>query len=187
MTRAKRIGRETTGDLLIQRSPQLARKEDLTQEALKAVLAYDAETGIFTWKVRIANCTYVGDVAGGKNAWGYVKIRTHGLSFGAHRLAWFCVHGVWPSRLIDHINGDPSDNRIANLRDVSLSVNSQNQRSARKDSSTGLLGAHRYRGRFIAKLGVGGRTIRFGVHDTPEAAHAAYIAGKRIHHEGNTL
>jgi hypothetical protein len=45
----------------------------------------------------------------------------------AHRIIWKLVHGNIPDGMhIDHINGDPWDNRICNLRCVSRSENMQN-------------------------------------------------------------
>jgi hypothetical protein len=44
----------------------------------------------------------------------------------AHRLVWFVVHGKFPDGDIDHINGNRSDNRIENLRDVTRRANLQN-------------------------------------------------------------
>ncbi|MFX4377260.1 HNH endonuclease, partial [Acinetobacter baumannii] len=41
-------------------------------------------------------------------------------------MAWLYVHGVHPTGQIDHIDGDPLNNRISNLRDVSHAVNQQN-------------------------------------------------------------
>jgi len=43
--------------------------------------------------------------------------------FYIHRLAWFLYYGKFPNETVDHIDGDPSNNRIANLQDISLSAN----------------------------------------------------------------
>ena len=51
----------------------------------------------------------------------------------AHRVAWAMYHGKQPL-YIDHINGDPGDNRIENLRSVSKAQNSKN----RKKHSNGM-------------------------------------------------
>lgn len=107
----------------------------------------------------------------------------------AHRLAWLYVHGRWPDGLIDHKNGDRADNRFDNLRDVAHRVNMQNLRKAFVSSKTGLLGASPLKdGRFGAFIKRDGKSKNLGTFDTPELAHAAYVAAKRvIHHEGNTL
>lgn len=109
----------------------------------------------------------------------------------AHRLAWVHVHGSWPAGDIDHINGDKLDNRIANLRDVTRSVNKENMRSARGDNKVGLLGVHVRRQNttrpYVASIRVSGKLIHLGAHNTPEAAHAAYLEAKRRLHSGCTI
>ena len=56
-------------------------------------------------------------MAGSVHSTGYVRIGVDGGKYTAHCLAWLYTHGVWPSDQIDHINGNRSDNRIANLRE----------------------------------------------------------------------
>lgn len=98
--------------------------------------------------------------------------------------------GGWPRFTIDHINGDGSDNRWANLRDVPLFVNQQNMRKPRGGQRTnkiGVLGVTQVGRRFSARLSVDKRTTYLGTFDTPEEAHAAYLAAKRAHHAGCTV
>lgn len=57
------------------------------------------------------------------------------MQYYAHRLAWFYVHGGWPTYYIDHINRRKSDNRIANLREVKPFENSQNTKAVAKGVS----------------------------------------------------
>jgi hypothetical protein len=98
--------------------------------------------------------------------------------------------GNWPNVLIDHINGNPSDNRIENLRDASALVNAQNKRRAHINSTSKLLGAT-WNKRLSTwqvqiKLANGARKY-IGLFECPNEAHAAYLAAKRIHHEGCTI
>lgn len=95
----------------------------LSAESLREVLDYCPDSGEFTWKVYRGRCAKVGSKAGTLKPTGYVAIILFGKWYGAHRLAWLHVHGAWPNGDIDHINGCPSDNRIANLRDVSKNMN----------------------------------------------------------------
>jgi hypothetical protein len=50
-----------------------------------------------------------------------------GRRFQAHRLAWLYVYGEWPNGAIDHINRDPGDNRISNLRLATPTQNNANR------------------------------------------------------------
>jgi hypothetical protein len=96
-------------------------------------------------------------------------------------------YGVWPTGEIDHLDGDPSNNRIENLRDSTHLVNMQNRRRANIGSKTGVLGVKPHGKRFRATIETDRRGRHLGVFDTVEAAHAAYVAAKRIIHIGGTL
>lgn len=141
-------------------------------------VSYDPERGIFT----LTMGRYAGRAAGSIGADGYVTIGLGRERARAHRLAWRIVHGAWPTLAIDHINGDKTDNRIANLRQVTAKQNRENQQRARSDSRTGLLGVWPVGGKFAAILVVDGRKRRYGTFATPEEAHAVAIAQKAIAH-----
>src|SRR5690554_1763211 len=101
----------------------------ITQSDLHEVLNYCPDTGVLTWKKQLAPRGRIGSIAGcaekkGRSA-GRVSIRIHGKLYLAHRLAWFYVHGEWPE-LIDHIDGDPSNNRLSNLRRATKAQNGWN-------------------------------------------------------------
>ena len=87
----------------------------LTAERLREQLRYDAETGVFTRRVGSGHAR-AGDMAGSVLSTGYVRIGIDGAKYTAHCLVWLYVNGVWPDQ-IAHINGNRSDNRIANLRE----------------------------------------------------------------------
>ena len=59
---------------------------------------------------------------------GYYTINVGGRAHGAHRVIWRIVHGSWPKYEIDHINGNPGDNRLVNLQDVTGQHNRMNTR-----------------------------------------------------------
>lgn len=91
--------------------------EFLTLERLKEVLAYNQETGIFTWKVRPHKKSrrYPGDEAGLLKSGGYRYIGIDGRTYVATQLAWFYVTGEWARGRIMLKNEDPSDCRFDNL------------------------------------------------------------------------
>lgn len=170
----------------------MAGSDRITAEIARQNLHYDPLTGEFTRIVTASNApgAKAGDRAGSLNKRsGYIEVRVMNVGCYGHRLAWLYVHGEWPCGRIDHINGDRSDNRIANLRVVSAAVNQQNRRRAQSNNKTGMLGVHKYKntGRFISRIKTGKRQISLGVFDTAEEAHAVYLNAKRQLHEGCTL
>jgi len=161
---------------------------DLTAAELRATLHYDPATGVFT-RLAITNPNqHIGQVVGNTNAAGYRRIGIGRTLYGAHRLAFLYMTGAWPTGEVDHINGDPSDNRFANLRDVPKALNQQNLQRAKRQNSSGYLGVHvRKEGGFRARIWDGRRLRFLGTFDTAEEAHEAYVAAKRRLHEGCTL
>lgn len=91
--------------------------EEVTYEMVAALLDYDAETGVFTWKKSRSRATK-GQEAGTVNSKGYRKISINGRQIYAHRLAWLLAKGEWPKDVINHKNGNKLDNRLANLEDI---------------------------------------------------------------------
>lgn len=158
----------------------------LSAERARELLAYDPETGSLTWKVsrgRVGN----GAKAGRRRPDGYLRVKVDGSDYLVHRLALALTHGHWPEGQVDHLNGDASDNRLANLRDVPQEVNQQNQRRANADSKTGLLGASPRGPRFQAAITTQGDRRYLGLFDTAEEAHQAYLTAKRQLHAGCTI
>jgi hypothetical protein len=154
-------------------------KLHLSAERLREVLRYEPDTGEF-FRTN-------GKLVGTTDKQTYIRIRIDGTNYKAHRLAWLYVFGEWPIKLIDHINGIPSDNRLANLRDVTHSVNLQNQKRSRRNSQTQVLGVTVHQNKYQARVNIDGKSIYLGVFTTPELAHDAYLEAKRKHHAGCTI
>lgn len=156
---------------------------------LREILHYDPDTGVFRWMVDIARRSRAGDEAGGLNAQGYRKIKIYGRVYACHRLAWAWMTGEWPEVLVDHRDGVKSNCRWLNLRLATEQVNAENRRAAHAGSVSGLLGVsfHRRAKKWRAGIESGGKFYHLGHHDTPELAHAAYVAAKRRLHAGCTI
>lgn len=153
------------------------------EQELMRVLRYEPDTGLLYW-TDLAHKSVKGRKAGTPHTTGYIVVMYHGQFFKAHRIAWLLTHGEWPKQSIDHIDGDKTNNRISNLRDVDGTTNEQNKEKARIDSQSGLIGASPYRKRWKAQIRVNGEVKYLGVFDTAETAHQAYIEAKKIHHAG---
>jgi hypothetical protein len=161
----------------------------LTQERLKEVLEYDPASGNFIWKKRISIRCSVGEIAGKLGPQGYVLIGIDKKQYRAHRLVWLYFFAKFPTEDLDHINGNRADNRLNNLREVSRSVNNQNQRSGKSNNKTGYLGVsiHSKSPKFVATIKLNNKTKYLGLFKTPEEAYEVYLKAKRELHEGNML
>lgn len=160
---------------------------ELDLDRLHEVLDYDPDTGVFTWLVRLSpTCRF--DRPAGKIVAGYRRITIDKVDYPANHLAWFHFYGVPAEGVIDFINLDRSDLRIANLRVATKSENARNQRR-RVDNSTGLKGVSRnnarwYRKKYKSSIRVDGKRIFLGLFHTPEEAYDAYCKkAKELHGE----
>lgn len=175
----------------------------LTADFVRSILNYDPKTGLFTWKHRSAdtfelaarhsreqiarlwNPRYAGKPAGHCDSYGYHQIKINSVYYLAHRMAWLFIHGEWPEKEMDHINGNRADNRLVNLRLCSRMQNMANsgRKSTNKSGYKGVyLKARHTKKRWASQIRAGGKQITLGYFDTPEAAHAAYVkAAKELH------
>ncbi|HJE69861.1 HNH endonuclease [Pseudomonas oryzihabitans] len=150
-----------------------AQTKTISVEVVKEMLSYDPDSGVFTWKVSRGRSP-AGAIAGTKHARGYVVIKINKKDYLAHRLAWLLHTGKMPTSEIDHINGVTSDNRIANLRDVSHRENLRNTSLFRTNRSghPGVRFVSR-RGHWIAEITNGDSAIYLGSFKTMEEARDA--------------
>lgn len=153
-----------------------------SQQQLRKVLFYDAETGSFTWLVNRGRRCCAGQPAGGINK-GRHRIKVFDKLCEASNLAWLYENGVWPTGDIDHIDNNPANNRIDNLRDATRAQNCHNQKR-RLTNTAGYKGVSRHGARWRARIAAPGIRYDLGVYDCPEHAAAAYrIAAPAIHGE----
>lgn len=120
---------------------------------------------------------------GSKNECGYYRRRFKGRKYYAHVLAWAHHYGEWPSGEIDHIDGNGSNNAIANLRVVDRTAQCWN-RGVRADSATGVKGVcwdkqHR---KYRVQLVANGKRVHQSLHADIDEARAAYERAVRAHH-----
>lgn len=159
----------------------------ITLDEVQSRLWYCQLTGDFYWRKAPDKRTKPWSLAGHKKKCGRVNIKLNGIPYQAHRLAWLYIYKDWPKQFIDHINGNPSDNRIENLRDVSNSVNIQNQKKAQYGNRSGSLGVQKVGNKYSARITINKKLTYIGTFETPNEAHDAYLSVKRKLHEGNTL
>lgn len=160
----------------------------MNPERLKILLTYNEETGEFHRRERprsdfssdrnygIFAARYAGKKAGHSMKNGYVQIRLDGRLYFAHRLAFLYVHGFMPKE-VDHINGDPSNNRISNLRAATREQNNRNCRSSLGSTSKYLgvcFARNLKRKQWVAQISPNREHIVIGRYETEDEAAIAY-------------
>ena len=174
----------------------------LTTQVMRELLTYNSETGHLYWRYR--GVEYFNESAKRSRKWiadawnkkhagkqalisdkdnGYKSGRVFGRNVLAHRVAWAIQYGEWPEGDIDHINGDKTDNRLRNLRQATRSQNLMN-RGAAPSNTSGVKGVcwDKRRGKWSAKIKVGGKTHNLGRFDAiDDAANAYKAASLKLH------
>lgn len=150
----------------------MALPRNITQAEVKRLLDYNPDTGLLSWKVCVAKKIRVGDAAGCLNADGYVQVGINGRRCLAHHIIWLWLYGEAPVGDVDHINRNPSDNRVVNLRCVSRSENLLNSRHT---NPSGYQGVSRTAcGKYNAGIHFNRKRYHIGNFDTAEKAFRAY-------------
>ena len=152
------------------------------REKVISSLSYTPETGDFTWKISPSQGVSKGSRAGCDHN-GYIRISLEGNTYLAHRIAWVYHYGVEPGGVVDHINRVRNDNRIANLRVVSLAENAQNI-AAKNVGSSGYPGVSFYKKlqKFHAQISVKNKKMSLGYFERAEDAFLAYQKAKEDCH-----
>ena len=128
---------------------------EVTQALLKEYVNYNPQTGVFT-KIKKKhvrdNTVKIGEELGHLSGDGYLHFSFFGKKRKAHRLAWLYVYGEYPDGLIDHIDGDKTNNKISNLRVATHVQNSANRHVI--NNKTGYRGVYesKYKGKVIGYI-----------------------------------
>jgi len=154
----------------------------LTQDFLLSRLSYDAQTGELRWKSlpasefssphahKIFKAQYAGKIAGGPSWDGYWLVYLNRKKYRAHRIIWLMIYGVEPD-IIDHINGDISDNRLSNLRSVDTAANGKNRPITRANrSGTQGVSWHPKVGKWRARISADRKARHLGFFNDFDAA-----------------
>jgi hypothetical protein len=156
-------------------------RHHLTHKYLTDNITYSQETGLFMWIKRGCG-RRIGKSAGCRRPDGYYYVSINTVTYLAHKLAWFYIHGEWPPLDVDHIDGNPSNNRLSNLR---LATKKQNMANCKRFSTN----KSGYKGvswkadeaKWQAQIRVDGKTIALGRFVDPKKAHDAYCKAALEH------
>lgn len=161
-------------------------KKQIPVDLVSACIDYNPTSGLLTWKQRPAshfknrqahsswNTRYQGKRAGWLSAAGYLSVAIDEVKYQAHRVAWAIHHQLSPPDVIDHINGDTTDNRMDNLRVVEFSENMKNSKKYINNTS-GIVGVRWYsqRSKWVAYISANGKRKQLGYYQSVEDAVAA--------------
>lgn len=147
-------------------------------------LSYDEESGQLIWQKRPPySRIIVGNRAGNRLRNGRSLVKLNGSLLYVHHIIWWLVYSKWPTDELDHANGDPTDNRISNLREADRFKNTQNSRYR---GIAGLKGAYplAHGDRWFSRITANGKSIYLGIFLTEKKAHFAYcVAAAKYHGE----
>lgn len=149
-----------------------------------AKFSIDVERGIVTWINPPKNhprmfLKAAGSLRCSRNGKRYCIVRINQRAVGRGYLVFFAQFRRWPYPLLDHINGDSSDDRIANLREATVTQNAWNHRSRRKRLTLPMGVRNMKSGRFQARIACNGRMFHLGTYATPAEARAIYISKRK--------
>jgi hypothetical protein len=150
---------------------------------VKELVCYDASSGKLFWLQPVAQCIKAGDEAGSKDKHG-VRIKLDKTKYLVHRVIWLLMTGQDPAnKLIDHIDGNPYNNRFNNLRLATRHQNGCNQKK-HSNNTSGFKGVcwHKVIKKWQAYITVEGQRVGLGYFGTKEEAYAVYCeAAKKLH------
>lgn len=165
------------------RHPKLT--EDQLFSEFRRIFNYDPDNGALTWaqKPNKRSPIKIGAVAGIPLD-GYIRVSVFNKRYLVHRVIWAIVHGCFPRDQIDHADLDRSNNRIVNLREATQSENMTNRNYPWPIETRGVSYHPKCRKRFAAVVRKDKVAHHLGYFQTPEEAHAAYVAAaRRLHGE----
>jgi hypothetical protein len=142
------------------------------EEALKT---FEYKDGLLYWLIDTGKKKTTGKVAGTKREKGHIQIQYKGKIYRAHNIVWLMHNKELPKQIIDHINCNPSDNRIENLR---LATNSQNlaNRTKTKANTSGYKGVwwNNQLKKWSAEIKKDYKKYYLGSFSSAEEAHIVY-------------
>ena len=151
----------------------------VTKELLNELFEY--KNGILYSKVdRYKTAIKKGNVVGSISAQGYLRTCINYKSYKLHRLIFMMFYGYMPVE-IDHVNGNKTDNRIENLREVSHSQNEWNK-SKTVRNTTGIKNITFENGKWRVRIGANNKTINVGVFDNLELAELVAQEARNKYH-----
>jgi len=140
----------------------------ITQEYLKEI--FDYKDGNLIRKVKTCTNVIVGDIVGTVHNNGYLRVQISRKLYYVHRLIFMMHYGYFPKE-IDHIDGNPQNNKIENLREATHSQNNKNL-AIKKNNTSGFSGVCfcKTRKKWSAQIVIDGKRKTLGRFENKEEA-----------------
>ena len=153
----------------------------ITQD--EALRLFEYKDGEIYWRVDRGWNKTTGKVAGGKSvASGYRVCSIGNKNELVHRIIFMMHNGYLPEE-IDHIDGNPLNNRIENLREANRKTNGQN-RKTQTNNTSGVKNVswHKSAGKWNVRVEVNRKRHNFGLFDDLELAELVAIEARNKYH-----
>jgi hypothetical protein len=152
----------------------------LTQEYLHSIFIY--KDGELYWRQSPSHNIKAGSIAGYTQTNGYKAVRVNKKMYKTHRIIFLMFYG-WTPAQIDHIDTNPSNNQIENLRSVTLSENSCNAKK-RIVNKSGVKGVHWHKAgkKWSVQLTINKKRKFFGLFDDLDLANLVAQEARTKYH-----
>lgn len=137
--------------------------KEISISLLRDYFNYDPASGEIRWKKSPHHKVKAGDIAGFIEPRGYRVLQFKKTLWKGHRIALALMNNEFPNGEVDHIDGNPSNNRFENLRVVDKSQNQMN-RAVSKNNRSGIKGVHfcESKQKWVSRISVGKNRIHIG-------------------------
>lgn len=129
--------------------------------------------GQIYWKITKGSRAKKGNKAGKLRKDGYYDVGLDGKYYLVHRVIFALIHGYLPE-VVDHIDRNPKNNLIVNLRPATYTNNSWNS-GISANNSTGVKGVRKTtrNNKYEARIAANNQTYQVGTFDSLEEAELA--------------
>lgn len=156
----------------------------LTQEIVKSKVSYNPDTGEFSRIAYVRNQMKGNSKVGFIDPLGYYYTKLNNIKIGLHRLAFLYMEGYLPD-MVDHIDGNPSNNKWDNLRVCTATQNQYNTK-INSNNTTGVKGVSYRKGHakpYVARITVNKVRLNIGKYETLKEAKQALEYRRDLYHK----
>ena len=158
-----------------------------TTDAIKS--SWKIQEGVLVWARKANGGKNTGDPvgfsvrkSGHKNVYLTLNGKLQGFVYA--RVVWMLHYGEWPEQEIDHIDCNPQNDAVENLRQASREENSQNTRFGRNGKSCKGTYQDKRSGKWNCQVQAFGKVHgRYGFETEQQAYEARMVLAKDLHGE----